>query len=286
MQERKQERNSRQGSTVELHLQLGELQWALCHGCRSVWGRPDSQQNKCSPGARLPGSGCDRNLSHSFANGQSKLGRGPDRINEVPRASTSHMIKVAIALSIGVGALITLSNWYSLYLKLTTERDVSYAPLLGGLLLVLGLVGMPETRPYAWLGVVADYGTIGFILALPHLVREAWSTSSINLVHRFVSDGGGRLDDFHLFKRGQFTIKMEHQPPIPCNEYGALIATQGLCGSWRSDAQGFVLEGYDRGRVLRVIESGDVYKTKEENYPDDKKFQVDRLDSLELRKVK
>ena len=108
----------------------------------------------------------------------------------------------------------------------------------------------------------------------------------MNLVHRLVSDSGGRHDDIRLFKRGKFTIKREHDPPVPCNEYGALTVSQGFVGVWREESRGFVLEGYGGDRILRIINADGVYRTREENYPEAQEFPVDRLDSLELKKVK
>ena len=196
------------------------------------------------------------------------------------------MIRILATIAISLGAFIALFNWYTIYESYRTGRHVSPAPLLGGLLLVLGLIGFPETRAYAWLGVVADYGTLVLIFAVPALIWDAWSTSSINLVHRLVSDSGGRHDDIRLFKRGNFTMKREHDPPVPCNEHGALTVSQGFVGVWREESQGFVLEGYRGDRILRILNAGGVYRTREENYPEDQEFPVDRLDSLELKKVK
>ena len=196
------------------------------------------------------------------------------------------MIRILAAVAIALGALIALFNWYSIYASHKTGRHVSPAPLLGGLLLVLGLLGLRETRAYAWLGVVADYGTLVLIIAVPTMIWEAWSTSSINLVHRFLSDADGRRDDIRLFKRGKFTINSEHNPPVPCNTHGALAVSRGFVGTWREESQGFVLEGYGENRVLRMHNAGGGYRTTEENYPEDREFPVDRLDSLELKKLK
>ena len=196
------------------------------------------------------------------------------------------MIGILAIIAISLGALIALSNWYGIYTSHRTGRHVPPAPLLGGLLLVLGLIGFPETRPYAWLGIVADYGTVALVFAVPVLIWDAWSTSSVNLVHRLVSHSAGRHDDIRLFKRGKFTIRTEHDPPVPCNEYDALAVSRGFVGVWREESRGFVLEGYEGDRILRIFHADGVYRTSEENYPADRDFPVDRLDSLELEKVK
>jgi hypothetical protein len=196
------------------------------------------------------------------------------------------MISILATISISLGALIALSNWYCIYASHRTGRHVPPAPLLGGLLLVLGLVGFPETRAYAWLGIVADYGTVILIFAVPVLIWDAWSTSSMNLVHRLVGDSGGRRDHIRLLKQGKFTIRTEHDPPVPCNEHGALAVSRGFVGVWREESRGFVLEGYGGDRILWILPAEGVNRTREENYPEEQEFPVDRLDSLELKKVK
>ena len=196
------------------------------------------------------------------------------------------MIIIVSAVAITLGAFIALFNWYSIYASQRAGRYVSPTPLLGGLLLVLGLHGYLEIRIYAWLGILADYGTIILIIALPAMIRDAWSTSFANLVHRFVSDSGYRHDDIRLFKRGKFTIRSEHEPPVPCNEHGALVVSSGFVGTWREESQGFILEGYGENRVLRIRNDDGQYRACEDNYPEDREFPVDRFDSLKLKKLK
>ena len=196
------------------------------------------------------------------------------------------MIRILATIAITLGALIALFNWFSTYKSHRTGRHISPLPILGGLLLVLGFLGFPRARAYAWLGIVADYGTISLILAIPSMIWDAWSTSSFNLVHNFESNSGGRQDDIRLFKMGKFTIRCEYEPPVPCNEHGALITSRGFIGTWREHSRGFVLERYAENRVLRILNSNGQYQTTEENYPEDQAFPVDRFDSLELRQLK
>jgi len=196
------------------------------------------------------------------------------------------MIKILAIVAILLGALIALSNLFSAWISRKTGRNVPPVPLVGGILLTLGLLGFSETRPYAWLGLIADYGTLGLILAIPFLVRDAWSTSSINLAHQFVSFSSGRRESICLFKNGIFTIELEHDPPVQSDDYGALALSQGLTGTWREEGTGFLLEAYAEDRLLRILDDGGTYRTREENYPEDQKFPIDRLDALYLVKVK
>jgi hypothetical protein len=156
----------------------------------------------------------------------------------------------------------------------------------GGLLLCWGLLGFEGTRPYAWIALIIDYGTVATVLAIPVLILDAWSTSSANVVHRFVSGSNGRSDDFRLFKRGKFTIKSQHNPPSPDNEHGALIVSRGFVGTWSTAPEGYLLEGYGEDRVLRIVVDGGKVTTIEENYPVDAPFPVDRLGALQLKRLK
>ena len=196
------------------------------------------------------------------------------------------MIQIIAVISLVLGVPITLFNWYSIYASYRSGRNVSPAPILGGILLFLGLFGFPETRAYAWVGIVSDYGTISLIAAFPAMIWEAWSTCSVNLAHRFVSDLAGRHDDIRLFKQGKFTIRSEHKPSVVCNKYGALAKTLGFVGTWREESPGFVLEGYRENRVLQILESNGHFATREQNYPVNREFPVDQLDSLKLIKLR
>jgi len=196
------------------------------------------------------------------------------------------MTAILATVSIAIGGLIAAFNWYSIYATLRAGRHVSPVPLLGGLLLVLGLLWFPQTRPYAWLGVMADYGTLIAIIGVPAIIWEAWSTCPASLLHRFVSEGDGRRDDIRLFKRSKFTIRTEFDPPVPCDARGALAASLGHVGTWREDPDGFILEGYAGSRALQIRRDEGHYSTTEVNCPDNQEFQADRLDALKLNKVK
>lgn len=115
---------------------------------------------------------------------------------------------------------------------------------------------------------------------------DAWTTSRFNLIHQFVSDSDGRIDDFRLYKRWKFTIESKYDPPIPGNKHGALAVSRGFVGSWREDHHDFLLDGYGEDRCLRIIKSDGGYTTKEYNYPENQEFPIDKLDSLNLKKLK
>lgn len=184
-----------------------------------------------------------------------------------------------------LGGCIAVLNWYSIYASHKSNKNVSPVPLFGALFLVLGLLGFQGTKPYAWAGILADYGTLTLIFAIPMLAWESWTTSRINLMHRFLSDAHGRRDDIRLFKRGLLTIKTEYDPPVACNGHGALAVSQGRVGTWRKDGDNFCLEGYGEVRMTKITKQGDGFITEEENYPNSNEYQHDRMGGLTLKQL-
>ena len=190
------------------------------------------------------------------------------------------------AIALVLGGLLASFNWYSIYASRKSGRFVSAVPLIGAALLVVGFLGIPQTRPYAWLGIIIDYGTLALIMASPRLMREAWLVSSVNLLHGLTGLNNGRRDDIRLFRKSIFTIRCVHEPGVPCNEYGALVQSYGFGGTWHEQEGVFVLEGYAERRVLEIRKAGDRFATTERNYPPDKKYPYDTLDGLELTMIK
>ena len=187
------------------------------------------------------------------------------------------------AIALMLGGLVAFFNWYSIYASRKSGRFVSTVPLIGSALLVLGFLGFRHTRPYAWLGIIIDYGTLSLMCAAPMLIREAWQISSINLLHRFAGANSGRRDDIRLFRKSIFTLRCVYEPPVPCDEYGALVQSYGFRGKWHEREGVFRLEEYADGRVLEIRKAGARFVTTEQNYPPDKKYPYDKLDGLELR---
>jgi hypothetical protein len=195
------------------------------------------------------------------------------------------MIKILAVASLALGGYITVMNWYSIYASRRSDRNISPVPLVGAFFLVLGLLGFQQTKPYALAGILADYGTLALIGALPMLARESWTTSRFHLLHRFLSDAAGRRDDIRLFKRGIFTIKTDYNPPIPSNEHGALAVSLGRVGTWRAEGDNFCLEGYGDERMMRIKEQDGRFVTEEESYPDSNEYQHDRMGGLTLKQL-
>lgn len=94
------------------------------------------------------------------------------------------VIKILAGVSIALGGYIAVLNWYSIYASHKSERNVSAVPLLGASFLVIGLLGLEQTRPYAWVGILADYGTLIMFVAIPMLAWESWTTSRPRLCYK------------------------------------------------------------------------------------------------------
>lgn len=195
------------------------------------------------------------------------------------------MIKILAGISLALGAYIAVFNWRTINTSDQSDRNVSSIPLFGALFLCLGLLGFQPTRPYAWAGILADFGTLSLLVVLPILAWESWTTSRFNRLHRFHSNANGRRDDIQLFKRGKFTISTEYHTPVACNAQGALVVSQGRVGTWRKDGDAFLLEGYGEDRMLRIKKQGEGFVTEEENYPDSNEYQHDRMGGLALKRL-
>lgn len=189
------------------------------------------------------------------------------------------MVVVAYAL-IAFGGLMCLLNWGTAFASWRSKRFVSAVPLVGALLLGAGLVLLPETRPFAWLALIADYGTLVLIVALPWIAHEFWSTSRINLLHSFTTNAKERAVSINLFRRQIAVISAEFDPPIPCDDHDARVQSFGLVGKWSSTESGFSISGYASDRQLVISKQEGAYATTELNYPDHKKYKYDCLDGL------
>src|SRR5258708_7324312 len=71
-----------------------------------------------------------------------------------------------------LGGLLALLNWFSIYQTLRTGRRCSPIPLVSALFLGGGMLLHPAARPFAWLALVLDYGTLMLLLALPWIAHE------------------------------------------------------------------------------------------------------------------
>jgi hypothetical protein len=189
------------------------------------------------------------------------------------------MIATALSL-IAIGSLLSLLNWATLVASLRSKRFVSAVPLIGAIPLGCGLALLPETRAFAWLALIADYGTLALIIALPRLAHECWSISRFNLLQNFTGKSGERQITIKLFRRQIAVISAKFDPPALCNDYGVRVASFGMVGTWAPTESGFSISGYASDRQLLVSQENGVYTATELNYLADTEYKYDCLDGL------
>lgn len=186
---------------------------------------------------------------------------------------------ITAAFSLAAGAYIALLNLWMAAQQRWSGRFMSTIPFVGATFLVLGLLGFEQTRGFAWVGVVVDWGTVGTLPALPRLIRREWATSGFQLVHRFVSDRPLRRDDIRLFRGGEVVVVTSLNPPDGVEGVGPRICSNSG-GRWREVESGFLVEGYNADNVLLITREGTGCRTAETGQGG-----VGPLDSLMVKKL-
>lgn len=186
---------------------------------------------------------------------------------------------------LGVGFLLSIANWFTLWTSHHRNRHASPVPLLGALSLGYGLFSFPFTAPFYWIALIVDYGTLSLLIALPRLAQELWETSSINLLHKFTTKDATRKIVIQLFRGKKAIIKIQFSPSQPCNDYGALISSLGFLGNWTQEEDRFVIMSYAENRSLELIPVEKNFQSAEQNYPN-KKYHYDELNDLLFTKTK
>jgi len=193
------------------------------------------------------------------------------------------MLLLAIALMV-LGSALSLANWYTLFAYLWNGRLSFVVPLFGAILLGSGMAMIPQTRPFRWLAVVADYGTLILIISLPRLAYAFWSTSIFNRITVFRTDDAGRRIEIRLFRRGIAIIQASFNPPLP-NRAGGFAVGLSWMGTWTPVDGGYSVTGYASDRELLVSPQNGVFRTRELGYPVGKKETHDSLDGLTLHQA-
>jgi hypothetical protein len=126
---------------------------------------------------------------------------------------SSRLVRVVIA-----DALIAT---FAILRRLRDTRLLRFGLLVGALLVT-------SLRPFAWVTIFAEAGTIVVILAVPAVVREAWRTCRLNLLGEYVGQNGRTTIRLRLFRRGVFTIHWQIERLA--GEYG--VISKGRIGNW------------------------------------------------------
>ena len=193
-------------------------------------------------------------------------------------------LHVMAALALLLGLIFSILNWATIFISRRRGRYVSPVPLLGALLVSIGLLSFPSTSSFWWTSIILDYGTLMLVLALPSLAIELWSTSWINRIHEFTATREAKHVKVSLYRGRRAVITLRFSPGQPCNSHGALIESMGLTGNWTEKDKLFRINAYgeDRSLLLQPTTSG--YTSTEVNYPQ-KEFDYDRLDGLHYQKT-
>ncbi len=190
------------------------------------------------------------------------------------------MLLLGIALIV-FGSALSLANWYTLFAYLCKGRHSSVVPLFGAILLGSGMAIIPQTRPFAWLAVIADYGTLILIISLPRLAYAFWSTSIVNRIAVFRADDAERRIQIKLFRRGIAIIQATFNQPLTTGAGGFAIGLSWM-GTWKFADGGYSVTGYSSDRRLLISRDNGAFKTRELGYPPAKESRHDSLDGLTL----
>ncbi len=185
-------------------------------------------------------------------------------------------------IAIGLGGIFSLSNWVGLYKSWRNKKFVSPVPIVGALLLGLGLSYFEKTRYYAFLSAFVDYGTLVLIISTPSLAKQFWEVSRFNLIQTFVGQAEHTKYELKLYRKGIFVIEADVEPPQIANEYGVKISHFGFQGKWDEKKGIIQLSRYDGDRTAKVIKTGNNYLASEDNYPEDRKYKYDLLNNIEF----
>lgn len=147
-------------------------------------------------------------------------------------------VQIVATTLIVLGGLLCVANWLSVLQSILTKKFHSAVPFFGAGLLGGGMLLVPATRHWAWLAILLDYGTLAFIIALPHLIHEAWNTSQFNLLRDYSGKIENKFVRLRLFRRGIFTIRISIQRPPG---QSGLTGT-GTIGTWSVSDERLKLE--------------------------------------------
>lgn len=165
----------------------------------------------------------------------------PESHRQLPHMNFSSLSAFIFIL---LGGLIALLNGMTIYRRCRTGRFSSTVPILGALFLGMGLYLMPKTRPYAWMALFLDPGTVSLLVSLPKVAREFWSTSRFNLEREYEGRSGPWHVRLRLFRKGIFTLRVDRDK---ADRQEAGLISAGITGTWRMEKERLILlsEGQD-----------------------------------------
>lgn len=176
-------------------------------------------------------------------------------------ASTPILVKIAVFL-IAFGVAFSLLNWCCLLASYIGRKHVSMAFPFPSLITMLGLALLESTRSYWWIALLTDYT----LLSLPSLIATL-RESQVNRVQFFRADDPPRHFALSLHEGMRFRLRIEFDPRVPVDRYGAKVSSIDAGGIWWEQPDGQLwLFDYWGDRDLRLKRDGDDYLTTETNY--------------------
>jgi hypothetical protein len=140
-------------------------------------------------------------------------------------------------LLLAVGLFFSLRTWIR-FTRPPLPHSVPERSLpFGSVLVLVGLLLIPDLRRYWGLALVAEPYLIRLALATPQTVAEKWFTSGANVVRMYTGQRGSKTVELRLCRRGIFILKQAiRQDPATKASIPA-----GTIGRWREDNNGKIV---------------------------------------------
>jgi len=182
---------------------------------------------------------------------------------------------------LAAGIYVCVANLYY-FVSSIRGRHRSLVPILGAVLVLVGLLLRPETRSWAWVAPFVDLGTVFLILSLPSHLRRADAVARRRLLRRFTGERRATSYDLRLYDSGIFVLEVRADPPQECRAHSYRHAGRGFTGSWSEDEGDLRLDGYADERSLIIRKHDGAYVTEESAFVPVKGCSWESLDSLKL----
>ena len=141
------------------------------------------------------------------------------------------ILPIAAVSFLLLGGLVCATNaWWAFQVAFRGSR-ASAIPLLGAAFLGLGLLLLPATRPWCWVAVLLDAGTLQLLRALPAIIRENRRTGPAQLLADYTAADGDRIVSLRLYRTGAFVLCLERT--LPPGTTG--LNRRSDTGTWRRD---------------------------------------------------
>ncbi|MDZ4820328.1 MAG: hypothetical protein SGJ20_15285 [Planctomycetota bacterium] len=149
--------------------------------------------------------------------------------------------KLAIIL-ITIGGMFSLLNWLAAVLSIKHRKKYSFVPIFGAVQLAIGMLMLPESRPYAWAALFIDIGTLDMLTKLTGEWVYARRTNRRNLVAEYIGTANRQMFHLHLYRSYIFELVLERRYTTPQHPF-----RDWTNGTWRLDGDQLIL--HDEGKT-------------------------------------